>query len=45
MPFNEREFQEACKQLDNPNVSEYEFFVESMGVKIYRKYNEVRLQD
>ena len=45
MPFSEREFQEACSQLNNPDVSEYEFFVESMGVKIYRKYNEVRLID
>ncbi len=43
MPFTERDFQDACRQLDNPDVSEYEFFVESTGVKIYRKYNAVSI--
>ncbi|XP_072020686.1 phosphatidylcholine transfer protein-like [Amphiura filiformis] len=40
MPFTTEEFQDACRQLDNPDVSEFEFFVEYMDVKIYRKYNE-----
>ena len=43
MPFTDEEFQDACRQLDAPDTTGYEFFVESVGVKIYRKYNEVCL--
>ncbi len=41
MDFTGEEFDEACFELDNPNISDYEFFVESSGVQIYRKYQEV----
>ena len=39
--FVDSEFVEACAELDNPDVAEWEFFTESHGVKIYRQYNEV----
>ncbi|XP_033118245.1 phosphatidylcholine transfer protein-like [Anneissia japonica] len=38
--FECQEFEDACKELDNPVIDEYEFFVEAMNVKIYRKYKE-----
>ncbi|KAL8588696.1 hypothetical protein ACOMHN_046468 [Nucella lapillus] len=38
--FNDEEFQNACKELDEPQVHGWEFFVESHGVTIYRLYNE-----
>ncbi|XP_033624987.1 phosphatidylcholine transfer protein-like isoform X2 [Asterias rubens] len=40
MDFTDEEFEEACSELDNPRISDYEFFVESSGVQIYRKYQE-----
>ncbi|XP_022106170.1 phosphatidylcholine transfer protein-like [Acanthaster planci] len=40
MNFRDDEFEEACRELENPEISEYEFFVESAGVQIYRKYRE-----
>ncbi|XP_038058158.1 phosphatidylcholine transfer protein-like isoform X2 [Patiria miniata] len=40
MNFTDEEFEEACRELENPAISEYEFFVESAGVQIYRKYRE-----
>lgn len=39
--FTEEEFREAGKQVVNPDLSGYEFFVESHGTKIYRHYREV----
>ncbi|XP_071949777.1 phosphatidylcholine transfer protein-like [Antedon mediterranea] len=38
--FECQEFEDACKELDNPIVEDYEFFVEAMDVTIYRKYRE-----
>ena len=40
--FSEEEFQEAAKEVVDPDLSGYEFFVESHGTKIYRHYKEVR---
>ena len=40
-PFTDKEFHEACDELNVPNVDDWEFFTESHGVKIYRFYNEV----
>lgn len=39
--FQEEEFIQACKELDEPDVSDYDFFTESHDVKIYRQYNKV----
>ena len=39
--FECQEFEDACKELDDPVIDEYDFFVEAMNVKIYRKYREV----
>ena len=39
--FEELEFTQALEELENPDLLEYEFFVESMDIKIYRKYNQV----
>ena len=41
--FTEEEFQQAAGEVTNPDLSNYEFFVESHGTKIYRHYREVRL--
>ncbi|KAL0993362.1 hypothetical protein UPYG_G00106690 [Umbra pygmaea] len=39
--FTEEEFLEALKELDEPNLEGgWEFFTETMGVKIYRLYNK-----
>ncbi|XP_039266468.2 phosphatidylcholine transfer protein-like [Styela clava] len=40
MGFSEDEFIKTMKELENPELSDYEFFVESHGVKVYRKYSE-----
>ena len=39
--FSDSEFEDACKELEEPQTEEWEFFVESHGVTIYRQYNEV----
>lgn len=39
--FTEEEFEEAAKEVVNPDLTDYEFFVESHGTKIYRHYKEV----
>ena len=41
--FTDDEFLNAAKQVQNPDLPGWEFFVESMGVKMYRKYSEVRV--
>ena len=40
--FESIEFEKVCKELEDPNTEDYEFFTESQGVKIYRQYNKVR---
>lgn len=42
--FQDSEFEQACKELEEPQTEGWEFFVESHGVTIYRLYNEVRYQ-
>lgn len=39
--FSAAEFLEAAKEVVNPDLSGYEFFVESHGTKIYRHFREV----
>ena len=39
--FTEEEFELAAKEIANPDLSDFEFFVESHGTKIYRRYIEV----
>ena len=39
--FTEQEFEEAAKEVENPDLTGYEFFTESHGTKIYRHYREV----
>lgn len=38
--FQESEFVDACRELDDPQTKGWEFFTESHGVTIYRLYNE-----
>ncbi|XP_054750996.1 phosphatidylcholine transfer protein-like [Lytechinus pictus] len=38
--FSDEEFERYLKELDDPDLSEFEFFTESTGVKIYRRYNK-----
>ncbi|KAL7826645.1 hypothetical protein AOLI_G00318540 [Acnodon oligacanthus] len=39
LQFTEQQFQEAWKELDEPQLGgEWEFFTETMGVKIYRRF-------
>lgn len=42
--FTQDEFEQAAKEVVNPDLSDYEFFVESHGTKIYRHYREVRIK-
>lgn len=39
--FTDEEFKKYLTELDNPDLSEFEFFTESTGVKVYRRYNKV----
>ena len=39
--FQDDEFTKICKELEDPQVDGWEFFVESHGVTIYRLYDEV----
>ena len=41
LAFCDEEFLKVCKELDEPQVDGWEFFVESHGVTIYRLYDEV----
>ena len=41
--FEDSEFEKACHELANPDVSDYDFFTESHDVKIYRQYIEVNI--
>ena len=39
--FTDEEFEEAAREVANPDLIDYEFFVESHGTKIHRHYIEV----
>ena len=39
--FTDEEFERAAREIANPNIAKYEFFVESHGTKIYRRYIQV----
>ena len=39
--FTDEEFASAVGELASPELDGWEFFVETMGTKIYRKYREV----
>lgn len=39
--FKDEDFLQAAKQVQNPQLEGWELFVESMGVKIYKRYIEV----
>ena len=39
--FSESDVLEACAELDCADVSGWNFFVESHGVKVYQQYNKV----
>ena len=39
--FTDEEFEKAAKEVIDPDLDGWEFFVESHGTKIYRKYKEV----
>ena len=41
--FKDEEFVAAARQVQNPDLEGWEFFVESMGVKVHRRYKEVWL--
>ncbi|KAK3106166.1 hypothetical protein FSP39_014092 [Pinctada imbricata] len=38
--FPDSEYDQVCRELENPQVEGWEFFTESHGVTIYRLYNE-----
>lgn len=41
--FTDEEFQGAWRELDEPQLEGgWELFTETMGVKIYRRYDKVR---
>ena len=40
--FSDCQFIESLKELDNPVLDEYELFVELSGIKVYRKFIEVK---
>lgn len=43
LQFTDEEFQSAWKELDEPQLEGgWEFFTETMGVKIYRLYDKVQ---
>ena len=39
--FTDEDFERAAKEVLDPNINGWEFFVESRGTKIYRNYKEV----
>jgi len=40
--FTDEEFELAAREVNNPDLNEYEKLVESQGTTIYRHYIEVR---
>lgn len=41
MGFTDEEFETTLKEIDSPLLDDYEFFVETHNIKVYRKYSEV----
>ena len=41
--FPDEEFIKAARQVNNPDFTGYEFYMETMGVTFYRKYREARV--
>ena len=39
--FPETEFEASMDELDNPKTDGWELFVDSLGITIYRQYDEV----
>ena len=39
--FTDEEFERAVAEIAKPDLEGWEFFIESMNTKIYRKYKEV----
>ena len=39
--FSDEEFKKAARELPNPDLEGYEFFLESSNIKFYRRYREV----
>ena len=39
--FTQEDFENAAREVVNPDLTDYEYFVESHGTKFYRKYREV----
>ena len=39
--FTDEDFARAMHEIGKPHLEGWEFFVEAMGTKIYRKYKEV----
>ena len=39
--FTDEDFERAAKEVLDPDINGWEFFVESRGTKIYRNYKEV----
>ena len=42
--FSDDEFIRVAKQVNEPDFTGYEFYIETMGVTFYRKYREARAQ-
>lgn len=40
--FPDDEFIRVAKQVNEPDFTGYEFYIETMGVTFYRKYREAR---
>lgn len=41
LSFTQEDFEKVAQEVLNPDLTGYEFFVESHGTKIYRHYKEV----
>jgi len=41
--FPNEDFISVAKQVNDPDFTGYEFYIETMGVKFYRKYREARV--
>ena len=43
--FPDEEFRKAANEISNPDLEGYEFFLEAMDIKFYRRYREVATQE
>lgn len=41
--FSDDEFIQVAKQVNDPDFTGYEFYMETMGVTFYRKYREAHV--